>query len=162
MKKIISNNKLKALCFISLAAISSTAFSAGQAGDKRVQGNASLSFGDVDLFLVTGSIEEYFTDQMLFGAALSFLDAGGINSTTIDITGKYVFPLANNEDLLPYAGVALGYMMSDVSDDAVLSINGGADYYIAENYGVNSDLQIGLVGDYNPDVTISFGMFYEF
>jgi hypothetical protein len=152
----------KALSLLSLIAVSTITFAAGQEGDTRIQVNGSLTFAEQgdDTITVFGQMQKYQSDDFVIGGLIMISDTGGSKFTLLGATAKKIFP--SQTDLVPYvAGNGL-LLSSDFADEFVFSVSGGADMYIDENYGYNFDATKGLSANKYEDLVLSFGMFYEF
>ena len=136
----------------------------GQEGDSRIQINGSFILADEgdDTLISTLQYQKYTSDSLLLGGLFSLTDTGGNSSTTFGVTVKKGFP--SGSDTVPYIGAAALLLSSDFYDDDefVYSVSGGADVYVAEDFGFNFDATQGLTDDFYEDLTLSFGAFYEF
>ncbi len=150
------------LTLLSVFALSTTAFGSGQTGDTRLQINGSMTFAEVgdDRIMVMGQMQKYQTDDFVIGGSAMISESGGFSFTTIGATAKKIFPSA--EQLVPYVAGSGLLLSSDANNDFVISVSGGADMYIDENYGYNFDATKGLSSGKYEDLVFSFGMFYEF
>lgn len=159
----MKNNLIAASSLLIGLITSSATFAAGQAGDSRIQANGSLTQSDYgDTIQITLQGQRYLSDILVAGATYTMSDSSGFSFHLIGANGKYLFPgVSQNEDIVPYAGGAGMLILGDIDTSIALTISGGADIYIDENFGYNLDASKGLTSDYE-DLRLSFGMFYEF
>jgi hypothetical protein len=151
------------IVFVSLAlGFTGSASAIGQQGDSRVQVNGSFTLADEgdDTIISTLQYQNYVTDSLTLGGLFTLTDTGGDSTTIFGVTIKKGFPSAS--DVVPYVGAAALLLSSDIDDEFIYSISGGADVYVEENFGFNFDATQGLTDDFYEDLVLSFGAFYEF
>lgn len=133
-----------------------------QEGDSRLQVNGALIMAEEgdDTTLINLQYQKYLSNSLTLGGIASITDSAGFSSNTFGVTIKKGFPSAS--DVVPYVGAAGLLLSSDIDDEFVYSISGGADVYVEENFGFNFDATQGLTDDFYEDLILSFGAFYEF
>jgi opacity protein-like surface antigen len=105
-------------------------------------------------------------DASGFGVDLDF------SAIAVDAVGRYRFPLAGNDKLVPYALGGLGFLRSSasvstiaggisVSDTAVgVTLGGGVRWHAGDRWGVQPELKI-FVAD-GSHVRATAALFYQF
>jgi hypothetical protein len=155
---------IKILSVLLALGFTGSASAIGQQGDTRLQVNGSFTFADEgdDTLLTSLQYQRYTSDSLLLGGVFTLSDTGGNSTTNFGATIKKSFP--SGSDTVPYIGAAALLLSSDSLDDDefVFSVSGGADLYVAENFGFNFDATQGLTSDFYEDLILSFGAFYEF
>jgi outer membrane protein X len=167
-------NVLKKAVIIMIAAVAmSVSAVAQQQGDKAVGGNLIIStysshgqsynrvgIGAKFFYNVTNPIR-------LAGEFDYFLKKDNVTGWDISAYGHYIFQVADQIWVYPSAGIGVaggkysygGY--SNTNNDLAISLGGGADYELASNLHLNTELRLKLIDGTNH-FNIVIGLAYKF
>lgn len=152
---------------------------AAQAADRTVEAlgfvgtvtdGGGLTFG--------GGMQFGYSSRLLIAAEVGFLTLGddfsgfGVDTDSsglsVDVNAHYLFPLANNPKLTPYAlgglgfirvstsGSVAGFDVGGSSSDVGLNIGGGLRYTLSENSGIRPEIKFLIKDGSSTRISVAY------